>query len=116
MPRLLADENFTGAILRGLALRSPELVLVRAQDTPAYGAPDETLLEYASENGYVLLTHDRRTLRGIADDRVRSGRKMLGVLEVSAKCQIGQAIEEIALIAAAMTDDEIANRVIFVPL
>ena len=32
MLRLLADENFSGDIVRGLLLRQPDLDLVRAQD------------------------------------------------------------------------------------
>jgi hypothetical protein len=43
--RLLADENFNGAIVRGLLRRNPEVDVVRVQDVGLTGSDDPTVLE-----------------------------------------------------------------------
>ena len=45
--RLLTDENFNGAILRGLMRRLPELDLVRVQDVWLMNTDDPVILEWA---------------------------------------------------------------------
>ena len=70
--RLLADENFNGRILRALLRRIPDLDVMRAQDGPLYGASDPALLQFAADEGRVLLTHDTETLVGYAWERVRA--------------------------------------------
>ena len=61
MLRLLADENFSGSVVRGLLLRNPKLDLVRVQDVGLSGADDPIVLEWAANAGRVLLTHDHKT-------------------------------------------------------
>ena len=43
--RLLTDENFNGAILRGLIRRLPELDIVRVQDVGLMNTDDPEILE-----------------------------------------------------------------------
>lgn len=43
--RLLADENFNGAIVRGPLRRNPEVDVVRVQDVGLTGSDDPTVLE-----------------------------------------------------------------------
>ena len=58
MLRLAADENFNHDIVRGLLRREPGLDIVRIQDVGLSGADDPTVLEWAAQEGRVLLTHD----------------------------------------------------------
>ena len=58
MIRFLADENFNGKILRSLRRDYPEVDVVRVQDTAIYGATDPQVLEWAAQEGRILLTHD----------------------------------------------------------
>ena len=62
MIKLAADENFNNDIVRGLLRRQPTLDIVRFQDTELDGADDLTLLEWAAQEGRVLLTHDVSTI------------------------------------------------------
>jgi predicted nuclease of predicted toxin-antitoxin system len=57
MLRLAADENLNNSIVRGLLRRQPELDIVRIQDVGLSGADDPTVLEWAAQEGRVLLTH-----------------------------------------------------------
>ena len=80
--RLLADQNFNGHILGGLARQEPALDVLHVRDVGLDEAPDPTILEWAAENDRVLLTHDRRTIPTFAHDRVVAGRPMSGVFLV----------------------------------
>jgi predicted nuclease of predicted toxin-antitoxin system len=53
-----ADENFNHDIVRALRRRLPSIDLVRVQDVGLEGASDPTVLEWASAEDRVLLTHD----------------------------------------------------------
>jgi hypothetical protein len=64
MLRLAADENFNFHIIKGVLRRFPELDIVRVQDLDLEGADDPTVLEWAADQGRVLLTHDVNTLPG----------------------------------------------------
>ncbi len=115
MLRLLADENFSGRILRGLLRNQPQLDIVRAQDTVIAGRDDATVLSWAAAEGHVLLTHDVRTIPKFAFDRVREGLPMPGVFEADDTAPIGEIIEDILLLAEASGDAEWEGQVIYVP-
>ena len=70
MIRLLADENFDNRILRGLWRVKPDIEIVRVQDTVMVGASDPKLLEWAANEGFILLTHDAETMVGFAYARI----------------------------------------------
>lgn len=116
MLRFAADENFNGRIVRGLQRVLPELDIVRVQDTPLAGAEDPEVLDWAAGESRLLLTHDVATITGFAYDRVRAGKPMPGVVEVSTDMAIGRAIEEIQLLAEASSSDECEGQVMYLPL
>jgi hypothetical protein len=96
---LLAGENFNNDIVRGVRRRNSAVEIVRVQDVNLSGADDPTVLEWAAQAGRVLLTHDVSTMTRYAYDRVRDGKPMPGVFEVSQEVPIGVAIDEILLLA-----------------
>src|SRR5690349_3276157 len=99
MLSFLADENFHGNIVRGLLRRRPELDIARVQDVGLAGTADPAVLEWAAKEGRILLTHDVNTITRFAYERVQAGLPMPGVFEVSDSMSLGQAIEEILLLA-----------------
>jgi len=114
--RLLADENFNGRILRALRRQIPDLDVVRAQDTPLSGADDPTLLQFAADEGRILLTHDVETLVGYAWERVRSGVAMPGVVVALTDRPLGQVIEDLEILLLASQPEELQARILFLPL
>jgi len=116
MLRLAADENFNNDIVRGLLRRKPELDIVRIQDVGLSGADDPTVLEWSAREGRVLLTHDVATITQYAYERVRAGRPMPGVFEVSRAVSIGRAIEDILLLAECSLEGEWEGQVRYLPL
>jgi hypothetical protein len=116
MLRLAADENFNNDIVRGLLRRKPDLDIVRVQDAGLSGASEPTILEWAAQEGRVLLTHDVSTLTHYATERVEAGKPTPGVFEVSRKVPIGIAIEDILLIAECGLEGEWEGQVRYLPL
>lgn len=116
MLRLTIDEDFNNRILRGLLRRSPSLDIVRVQDAGLIGKKDYEILEWASNQGRVLLTHDVTTMKQHAYDRIASGLPMPGVFEVNQQLPIGQAIEEILFLAENSLENEWEGQVRCLPL
>jgi hypothetical protein len=113
--RLLTDENFNGAILRGLVRRLPELDIVRAQDVGLMNTDDSVILEWAANEGRILLTHDVATITMYAYKRVNQGLPMPGVVEVIATASIGKIIEDLELLISCSQLGEYEGQVIFIP-
>ena len=103
-------------IVRGLLRRQPELDIVRIQDAGLSGADDRTVLEWAAQEGRILLTHDVSTITKYAYQRVRADQPMPGVFEVNRPVPIGRAIEDILLLAECSLDGEWEGQVRYLPL
>lgn len=116
MLALAADENFNNDIVRGLRRRAPDLDIVRVQDVGLSGADDPVVLEWAADERRVLFTHDVSTITRYAYDRVRSGKSMPGVFEVSRNVALRAAIEDILLIAQGSMEGEWEGQVRYLPL
>jgi hypothetical protein len=114
--RSLADENFRGSVVRGVLRQYPTLDIARVQDVGLMAAPDPVVLDWAAQEGRILLTHDVKTITGYAYDRVRAGLPMPGVIEVSRDISIGQAIEELLILLECSEDGELDSQIIYLPL
>ena len=70
MLRLLTDENFNNQTIRGILRRRPEIDIIRVQDVGLSTTDDRIILEWAAQQGRVLLTHDVETMTRYAYERV----------------------------------------------
>ena len=116
MLRLASDENFDGAIVRGLLRRSPELDIMRVQDAGLSGADDPTILEWSASEGRILLTHDVTTITHYAYERAQAGQLMPGVFEVNLNASFGRIIEDILLLVTCSLESEWEGQVLYLPL
>jgi hypothetical protein len=114
--RFLADEDFDNDIVRGMLRRLPNLDIVRAQDVGLSGALDPTVLEWAAQEGRVLLTHDVSTMTAHAYARVTSDLPMPGIFAVSQLAPISQVIEDLVLLAECSLPGEWEGQVRYLPL
>jgi len=115
--RFAADENFNNDILRALARRSPELDVVRVQDVPGLrGADDAAVLEWASREQRLVLTHDVATMPRCAEGRLRACLPMPGLIAVPRQSFRPRVVEDLLLVAELSTDREWEGQVLFVPL
>ena len=116
MLRLAADENFNGDIVRGLLRRNPKLDIVRVQDVGLSGADDPSVLQWAADQGRIIVTHDISTLAKHAFDRIAAGQPMPGVFEVKSVAPIGQTIDDLTLLAECSQEGEWEGQVRYLPL
>jgi Domain of unknown function (DUF5615) len=114
--RFLADEGFDNDIIRGVLRRLPNLAILRAQDVGLSGALDPVVLEWAAQEGRVLITHDVSTMTAHAYARVASDVPMPGVFAVSQLAPISQVIEDLLLHAECSLPGEWEGQVRYVPL
>jgi len=73
------------------------------------------VVEWVASHGRVVLMHDASTIPGFAYERIALGLPMPRVVVVIAATPIGRAIEDVALVALACTDDELDGRVVVLP-
>ncbi len=115
MLKLLADENFDNTIIRGLFRRNPEVDIVRVQDIGLSGKDDPTVLEWAAQEGRILLTHDVATITRYAYERVRQDQPMPGVIEIKVDAPIGQVIKDILVLVECSQEGEIEGQIQYLP-
>jgi predicted nuclease of predicted toxin-antitoxin system len=116
MLRVLADENLDGDLLRGIRRELPTIDLVRVQDVGLMGKDDPIILEWAAEQGRILITHDAQTMTKYAYERVQASKAMPGVIELRMDAPIGILIEHIVLAVQLWTEEELDSNVFYLPL
>ncbi len=114
--RLAADENFNNNIVRGLIRRKPDVDIVRLQDVGLFGADDPAVLEWAAQQGRLLVSHDVTTLTKHAYERLAAGLRMPGVFEVPNTLGIGRAIDDLLLIIDCSLESDWEGQVRYLPL
>ena len=113
--KFLLDEHIDPAIARGLLRLDSRLEILEARQVMP-GTPDPELLEWAAQNGYILVTRDINTLVGDAYERIEAGIQTEGVLVVRWNTSIGEVIRELWLILSNSEASEWANQVTYIPL
>jgi hypothetical protein len=116
MLRLLTDEDVHGDIVDGLRRRASGVDLIRVQDVGLGHTPDPVILEWAAKQGRVVVSVDKKTLAVDAWDRVARGLPMPGVAILRTILTIGQAIDELELIAIVGEAEDLRDQVIYLPL
>lgn len=114
--KLIADEDFNNDILRGLYRIIPDLDVVRVQDVGLMEKHDREVLEWASKENRLVLTHDYSTMISFAYERIENEQHLEGLIAVPQTFPIGEAIDELALLIECSLDDEWVNRIAFIPL
>ncbi len=115
MLKLLIDENLDQRILRGLRLQIPDLLYTVVQETALAGARDPALLEWATHNHHVLVTHDRETMLKAMSQRMRSGQETGGVVIVKKEPALSRAVEDLVLLVQSYNETDLENQVVFIP-
>jgi hypothetical protein len=75
-----------------------------------------TSFQWAATKRRVLVSHDHRTMRAHAEERLRLNLPMAGLILVAQEYPIGPAIDDLALIAEATTADEWDGKIVVLPL
>jgi hypothetical protein len=110
----LADENFSGPVVRGLRRRHPDLDIVTVQEVGLTSADDPTVLEWAAAHDRLVITNDARTMIGFA--KQSAGLPMPGLIEAGKRMSVRAAIENLHTMAVCSEPGEWEGQVIHLPL
>ena len=108
--RLLADADFNVSILSGVLRGNSDIDFKKATEVPLAGLKDPMVLTVAASEGRVLVSHDRRTMRGHLRDFIAVGPSP-GVILVPQDMGIGEAIENLLLICDSYDPDALRNKI-----
>ncbi len=116
MLRFLIDENFDQRILRGLRLRLPQLDYVIVQQIGMGGHDDPAILDWAANEGRIIITHDVNTITRHTDERVKQGRPMPGVIIIPDQLEIGRVIQDLEIIIECGAETDLRDQIQYLPL
>lgn len=97
MLRLLTDENIDHRIVRALLRQLPALDWISVQSSGMTGFSDDWILEYASSEGRIVITHDIRTMPAHATDRIKQNLYLPGLIVVPDTLDIATAVNDLEL-------------------
>ncbi len=111
---LYMDVQIRLALTERLRLRGVDVLT--AQEDSATEISDSELLNRATSLGRVVFTHDQDFLREAAR-RQRNGQVFAGAIYAhQMKVTIGQCLNDLELIAQVGNPEDLANRIIYLPL
>lgn len=110
--RFQADEDFNQKIIAGLLRPSVDIQTSKAAGL--LGLPDADVLASAAREGRILLSHDRDTMPAHFERFVR-GAASPGLLIVSQRLAVREAIEQVLLVWSASDAEEWRDRIGFLP-
>jgi hypothetical protein len=115
-PRFLADHDLNEHIVTGVLRREPLVEFVRVRDVGYNQRPDVEVLEYATSEGLVIVSHDVNTMPAAAHERLGNGANVSGLLMVRQTDPVAPIIEVLLLIWSASEAEEWRGQVQFLPL
>lgn len=116
MSRFLFDEDIHHAIVRGLRQRRPNLDAHFVEEVMAIGAEDLELLNFATRESYVLVTHDANNLPRRALQRIQRNEPMPGLIVVRQRLPLESVIGDLITLSDTVEDHEWAGQIYYFPL
>lgn len=117
-PRFLLDEHVNRAIQRQLRRWDVQIEVLAVGDpgAPPSGAADSEILGWIEENGYILVTGNRRTIPSHLSEHYAAGRHVPGIFWLRPGAELGSIIESLYFIWLVSSAEEYQDRTLFLPL
>lgn len=113
--RFLADHDLNDIIVDGVLRREPGIEILRVREIGMADRPDPEILQWAADNGLVIVSHDVNTMTAHAYDRLAQGQRMAGLLLVHQAESVASIIDSLVLIWSATEPEEWDGVVAFLP-
>ena len=113
--RFQADNAFKHAILYGVLRREPSISFQTAIQAQLSGLRDPKVLAQAADEGRLLVTYDRKTMPRHFAEFVNSGNISPGVILISQKTEVSEAIYALLLVWAASEAEKWCSRIVELP-
>ena len=112
--RFQADADLKKAIVTGIIRKEPNIDFCLANVAGLEGKSDQEVLAIAAQDGRVLITHDRKTMPAEFGEFIAT-QTSSGVLILSQKLVISDAIEALIIVWEASTAEEWVNQIMSIP-
>lgn len=113
--RFLADADLDYAIVQGVRDREPSIDFKSANNAGLEGLPDDEVLEVASSEGRLLVSHDKRTMPVHFAARIRLGLRSPGVLLALPQATVGEVVESLLIIWSSSGEEEWVDQIHYLP-
>lgn len=80
------------------------------------GTPDPDILLWCEENGFILITNNRKTMPVHLASHLAANGHIPGIFILNEDMSMGEILDELILIAKAAFEDEYQDQIIFMPL
>ena len=114
--KYLFDQDFNGRIVRGVRRRAPSIDTLTLQEASLSDASDPAVLEWAEAQGRIVISHDHRTMRAYAEERLKAELLMGGLFLIRQRVPLREAIDDLVLIGETTTAEEWEGKIVFLPL
>lgn len=114
-PRFLADHDLNEHIVAGVLRLEAAIEFVRVRELGLSEEIDERILDYAEQEGLLVVSHDVNTMPQAAYARLAKGGSFPGLFVVQQTSPIGLVIDNLVLIWSASELEEWNDQVVFLP-
>jgi predicted nuclease of predicted toxin-antitoxin system len=114
-PKFQADNDLDQRIVVATLRLKPTIDFRTAPAAGLHSMPDDEVLAYASREGRILVSHDRRTMPGHFGRFLSAGGTSPGLIIVSTKLSVGRAAEWLHLLWEATSSEEYVNSIYDLP-
>jgi hypothetical protein len=115
-PKFLADEDLRFAIVSATRRQEPTLEIMTIVEAGCQGYSDEQVLEFASANGLLVVSHDVNTMKSAAESRIMAGPGITGLFLVPQSRPTRPVVESLLLIWSASQAEDWKDRIVYLPL
>jgi hypothetical protein len=113
--RFLADEDLDSGIVEGLRFREPSIDILDAKKAGLRRTKDSVLLELASRQERIVISHDRRTMTRYFRERLAAGKSHPGLFIVPQRTAIGGIVESLLLVWTASQASDWRDAIAYLP-
>lgn len=116
--RYLLDENVNPILRAAFLRREPNLTIwqVGMLGAPKLGTLDPDILVWCEENGFILVTNNRRTMPVHLQEHFAGGRRAMGIFILNNEMSVSETIDELLLIASASSAEEYQDQIVYLPI
>jgi len=114
----LLDENVDLLLRVELLNCEHTMVVWRIGDpgAPSKGSLDPEILCWCEQNGFILVTNNRKSMPRHITDHIKNGRHVPGIFELNPNMSIRETVEELLLIWGASEMKEYQDVIIYLPI
>ncbi len=118
MIRYLLDEHVDPVYQREMIKREPgiKIWVIGRGAAPPKSTSDPDVLLWCEENGFILVTNNRKTMPVHLTAHLAQGRHIPGIFILNEDMSIGDVLDELHLIWIAGKEQDYVDRIAFMPV